>query len=131
MKLTGRGCFGSRTSTIVKPSLNIWPIKACPLCTMTCTPSPRPFKSVLPTKSMLRADSGFMAPLPCYRHIDPRAAESKGAGPQPGGGSSLSQTDAPLREETMTQAARFRELMRRDGMVVAPGAYDCITARLI
>src|SRR5438067_13217974 len=31
----------------------------------------------------------------------------------------------------MTQAARFRELMRRDGMVVAPGAYDCITARLI
>jgi 2-methylisocitrate lyase-like PEP mutase family enzyme len=34
-------------------------------------------------------------------------------------------------EETMTQAARFRELLRRDGMVVAPGAYDCITARLI
>src|ERR1044072_7664226 len=36
-----------------------------------------------------------------------------------------------VREESMTQAARFRELMRRDGMVVAPGAYDCITARLI
>ena len=31
----------------------------------------------------------------------------------------------------MTQAARFRELLRRDGMVVAPGAYDCITARLM
>src|SRR3954464_8546148 len=31
----------------------------------------------------------------------------------------------------MTPAERFRELMRRDGMVVAPGAYDCITARLI
>src|SRR3954452_19735780 len=31
----------------------------------------------------------------------------------------------------MIPAARFRELMRRDGMVVAPGAYDCITARLI
>ena len=31
----------------------------------------------------------------------------------------------------MTPAARFRELMRRDGMVVAPGAYDCITARLV
>ena len=31
----------------------------------------------------------------------------------------------------MTQAARMRELLRRDGMVVAPGAYDCITARLI
>ncbi len=32
----------------------------------------------------------------------------------------------------MSQAARFRELLRRDGMVVAPGAYDCsITARMI
>src|SRR3981081_4330517 len=31
----------------------------------------------------------------------------------------------------MTQATRFRELLRRGGMVVAPGAYDCITARLI
>jgi 2-methylisocitrate lyase-like PEP mutase family enzyme len=31
----------------------------------------------------------------------------------------------------MTQAQRFRELLRRDGMIVAPGAYDCITARLI
>src|SRR5438045_8657665 len=31
----------------------------------------------------------------------------------------------------MTQAARFRELMRRDGMVVAPGAYDGIPARVI
>src|ERR1700751_5308045 len=31
----------------------------------------------------------------------------------------------------MTQAGRFRELLQRDGMIVAPGAYDCITARLI
>src|SRR5271163_4697832 len=31
----------------------------------------------------------------------------------------------------MNQAARFRELLRRDGMIVAPGAYDCITARMI
>jgi 2-methylisocitrate lyase-like PEP mutase family enzyme len=31
----------------------------------------------------------------------------------------------------MTQTARFRDLMQRNGMVVAPGAYDCITARLI
>src|ERR1700690_3666608 len=31
----------------------------------------------------------------------------------------------------MTQAARFRELLHRDGMIVAPGAYDCITARMI
>ena len=31
----------------------------------------------------------------------------------------------------MSQPARFRELLRRDGMIAAPGAYDCITARLI
>ena len=31
----------------------------------------------------------------------------------------------------MTQASRLRTLLRRDGMVVAPGAYDCITAMLI
>src|SRR5438132_2898406 len=31
----------------------------------------------------------------------------------------------------MTQASRFRALVQRDGMVVAPGAYDCITAKLI
>jgi 2-methylisocitrate lyase-like PEP mutase family enzyme len=31
----------------------------------------------------------------------------------------------------MTQASRFRKLLDRDGMVVAPGAYDCITAKLI
>src|ERR1700684_4045949 len=31
----------------------------------------------------------------------------------------------------MTQAARFRELLQRGGMIVAPGAYDCITARMI
>jgi carboxyvinyl-carboxyphosphonate phosphorylmutase len=31
----------------------------------------------------------------------------------------------------MTHANGFRDLLKRDGMVVAPGAYDCITARLI
>ena len=31
----------------------------------------------------------------------------------------------------MTQASRFRDLLSRDGMIVAPGAYDCITAKLI
>jgi 2-methylisocitrate lyase-like PEP mutase family enzyme len=31
----------------------------------------------------------------------------------------------------LTQASRFRQLLRRDGMIVAPGAYDCITAKLI
>ena len=31
----------------------------------------------------------------------------------------------------MSQASRFRALLALDGMVVAPGAYDCITAKLI
>src|SRR5882724_5153114 len=31
----------------------------------------------------------------------------------------------------MTQASCFRGLLQRDGMIVAPGAYDCITATLI
>jgi 2-methylisocitrate lyase-like PEP mutase family enzyme len=31
----------------------------------------------------------------------------------------------------MTKANELRELLRRDGMIVAPGAYDCITARMI
>jgi 2-methylisocitrate lyase-like PEP mutase family enzyme len=31
----------------------------------------------------------------------------------------------------MSRAKGLRELLRQDGMVVAPGAYDCITARLI
>ena len=31
----------------------------------------------------------------------------------------------------MSRAGRLRELLRRDGMLVAPGAYDCITARCI
>jgi 2-methylisocitrate lyase-like PEP mutase family enzyme len=31
----------------------------------------------------------------------------------------------------MNQARRFRELLQRDGMVVAPGAFECITAKLV
>jgi 2-methylisocitrate lyase-like PEP mutase family enzyme len=31
----------------------------------------------------------------------------------------------------MTQASRLRALLKQDGMVLVPGAYDCITARLI
>jgi len=31
----------------------------------------------------------------------------------------------------MTQSIRFRALLQRDRMIVAPGAYDCITAKLI
>jgi 2-methylisocitrate lyase-like PEP mutase family enzyme len=31
----------------------------------------------------------------------------------------------------MHTTEQFRALLRRDGMIVAPGAYDCITARLI
>ena len=39
---------------------------------------------------------------------------------------------APQRDNVeMSKAGRLRELMRQDGMVVAPGAYDCITARMI
>ena len=31
----------------------------------------------------------------------------------------------------MTRARQFRELLQRDGLTIAPGAYDCITARTI
>src|SRR5947207_13008793 len=31
----------------------------------------------------------------------------------------------------MTQARGIRDLLKRERMVVAPGAYDCITAKLI
>jgi 2-methylisocitrate lyase-like PEP mutase family enzyme len=31
----------------------------------------------------------------------------------------------------MTRARQFRELSQRDGLTIAPGAYDCITARTI
>jgi 2-methylisocitrate lyase-like PEP mutase family enzyme len=31
----------------------------------------------------------------------------------------------------MSRAARLRALLKQDGMIVAPGAYDCITARTI
>src|SRR5262245_590959 len=34
-------------------------------------------------------------------------------------------------EDTMSQGRQFRELLKRDGFVIAPGAYDCITARTI
>src|SRR5262249_34288456 len=61
--VTGRGRRGSLISVIVTPSLNMWPTKACPLWTMTCTPSPRPFWSVWPTNSILRAETGIMLRL--------------------------------------------------------------------
>src|SRR5271170_2610029 len=31
----------------------------------------------------------------------------------------------------MTKASQLRELLRQDGMITAPGAYDCIGARVI
>src|ERR1700687_3366388 len=31
----------------------------------------------------------------------------------------------------MSTTEQFRGLLRQDGMIIAPGAYDCITARLI
>jgi 2-methylisocitrate lyase-like PEP mutase family enzyme len=34
-------------------------------------------------------------------------------------------------EERMSKTEEFRDLMRQDEMIIAPGAYDCITARLI
>jgi 2-methylisocitrate lyase-like PEP mutase family enzyme len=34
-------------------------------------------------------------------------------------------------EERMSTTQQFRDLLRQDGMIIAPGAYDCITARLI
>jgi 2-methylisocitrate lyase-like PEP mutase family enzyme len=45
----------------------------------------------------------------------------------------LSQSDA-IRERDnvgMTKASELRQLLRQDGMLTAPGAYDCITARMI
>src|SRR6202011_3334147 len=47
------------------------------------------------------------------------------------GGVSLSLAADRCKEEGMTQASRLRTLLRRGGVGVAPGAYDCITARLI
>jgi 2-methylisocitrate lyase-like PEP mutase family enzyme len=37
----------------------------------------------------------------------------------------------PMEDTPMTAAAKLRQLLRKDGMLVAPGAYDCITARTI
>jgi 2-methylisocitrate lyase-like PEP mutase family enzyme len=34
-------------------------------------------------------------------------------------------------EEAMSRGQELRTLLRKDGMIVAPGAYDCITARTI
>jgi 2-methylisocitrate lyase-like PEP mutase family enzyme len=35
------------------------------------------------------------------------------------------------REQIMTRGQQFRDLLRRGGLTIAPGAYDCITARSI
>jgi 2-methylisocitrate lyase-like PEP mutase family enzyme len=34
-------------------------------------------------------------------------------------------------EQVMSRGRQFRELLRRGGLIIAPGAYDCITARSI
>jgi 2-methylisocitrate lyase-like PEP mutase family enzyme len=39
--------------------------------------------------------------------------------------------DKPVEDTHMNAAGKLRQLLRRDGMLVAPGAYDCITARTI
>jgi len=36
-----------------------------------------------------------------------------------------------MSEAIASRSSQFRKLLRQDGMVVAPGAYDCITARTI
>jgi 2-methylisocitrate lyase-like PEP mutase family enzyme len=39
--------------------------------------------------------------------------------------------NANQRERAVTQASRFRDLLRQPGMIVAPGAYDGLTAMLV
>jgi len=34
-------------------------------------------------------------------------------------------------EDPMSRASKLRAMLKQDGMIVAPGAYDCITARTI
>src|SRR5262245_64608675 len=44
---------------------------------------------------------------------------------------SSGRTENSQAEERMSRASKLRALLRQDGMIVAPGAYDCITARTI
>src|SRR5262245_37333038 len=37
----------------------------------------------------------------------------------------------PVQEDSMKTTAAFRQLLRQPGIIVAPGAYDCLTAKLI
>jgi 2-methylisocitrate lyase-like PEP mutase family enzyme len=37
----------------------------------------------------------------------------------------------PRDNEGMTKSRRLRELLLQDALITAPGAYDCITARMI
>src|SRR5437763_13430017 len=77
---------------------------------------------------MLRADSGVMVPPMSLRGAQRRSNLGETAH---SGRDCFALLAMTTKENEMAQAARFRQLMRRDGMVVAPGAYDCITARLI
>src|SRR6202043_824763 len=36
-----------------------------------------------------------------------------------------------MTNQLISPAARLRALLKQDGMVIAPGAYDCISARVI
>src|SRR5450759_423429 len=54
-KASGFGARGSRTSMTLMPSLNMWPIKAWPLWTMTWVPSGRPPWSLRDRKLMFLA----------------------------------------------------------------------------
>src|SRR5262245_8122861 len=37
----------------------------------------------------------------------------------------------PVQEDSMKTTAALRQLLRQPGIIVAPGAYDCLTAKLI
>jgi 2-methylisocitrate lyase-like PEP mutase family enzyme len=39
--------------------------------------------------------------------------------------------DMPVEDTHMNAAVKLRQLLRRNGMLVAPGAYDCITAKTV
>src|SRR3954464_5251778 len=94
---------------------------------MTCTPSPRPFWSVWPTNSILRAETGVMARLPQTvdsRHIDEPGTESNAAGPQYGywGARYMDEKIAIDRDEIAEAERLIRPRIRRTPVIEVDGA---------
>src|SRR3954451_6011952 len=94
---------------------------------MTCTPSPRPFWSVWPTNSMLRAETGFMARLPQTvgsRHIDEPGTESNAAGPRYRywGARYMDEKIAVDRDEIAETERLIRPRIRRTPVIEVDGA---------